>query len=481
MKKIITFTIFCFITVTTFAQTVSEYGNWFYYVGWEDKQPKPPSHFGVNKGFPPKSITDLENTVTVTPRDKTKMSGLVEALKAPYPKPKYHSLFYELTPSIPNRDDKAILDYRFGYKLNLKSIYMWVKDGTITDKKIDWSGNMQAGILTAADYGIIMANINCIPDFLLGSRNEVEGVFFEKERHLTYHSRKVGTGEYKDNDIFKDKTKDIVVSITNNYESFTRAEKVLGNNANIPSTMIGNGADEFFTFRNFSSNQIRKGNKEKETDDRFKIHTANNMVILSYNNKLPLIPLTIERFLNIAETNLAEDIEFDVSNNEATKTMYNKKHGALKKFINQLREVYKDKLQNQAILALPYQNLWGYRKDVLHREYSIWNNEIQNSEPITNDLLKKIFTQDTKNGRAYYTYDKTFYKGMVDGEIRTICLVWKDIIRSVDHSSNGKGYVLNNNRISEVSENGYTDNPDFYLSHFYKKMDWNRLKALLGK
>jgi hypothetical protein len=208
------------------------------------------------------------------------------------------------------------------------------------------------------------------------------------------------------------------------------------------------------------------------------------MVILSHNNKLPFIPLTIENFLNVADEIVDETTTYANTyfTNESAKKEQLEKQASSKAFIQLLRQTYVNRLQEHAIIDVRYAHIsdfaWGhiyYNQKTKQEE--VLNLLTDKREPIS-QMLRKFFIADTKYGKAFYTYDKDYYKNMADGEIRTICVVWKDLIRLPDHKDYGKGFQIINN---EVVKNRFSDNPDFYLHHFNNKFDWNKLKALLGK
>jgi hypothetical protein len=288
-----------------------------------------------------------------------------------------------------------------------------------------------------------------------------------------------------------------VVSITSNDETFTEAQKILGNNYGVPSLNFANDADKHFVFRKFSSTSILNGKKIDSREPRHKIHTVENMVIMSHNGKMPLMPLSIETYLNICEEISNERIEKHklIKTQNASDYQNNKKHyddmeakliaeeETNKEFVKLLRQEYKTRLQEQAIVNFAYRQVFEYRN------YSSYGKEISNkitgkTEP-TSTAIKNFFITNPKLGKAYYSYDKDFYKNMTDGEIRTMSIIWRDFIRTPDHPDFKKGNSIGQNEIKDirhlVNQNRYTDNPDFYLHYFQQKFKWRKLEEIMGK
>jgi hypothetical protein len=491
MKRISTFTILYLLVANTFAQTDSVYGNWFYL--YLKKEPK--THWSQPLPFP-QMAADYEGRVTYTLKEKEKMGKILEALKEVYPRPKLHSYFFEVKPFFNlSKWDKAKVakrDYRFGYGINFFSKFVWIDDNKVNkNKPIDWTANMDAGIRTFGSFNPVDININYIPDFLGGIAHNYEGPEIVNEKSFTY--KKVNG---KETNQARDLERGYVVSITARDETFQEAEKHLGKNYGVPSLQLGNGADKYFVYRKFSSSALNlDGNfrvygKFNSEEPRHKIHTTSNMVIMSHNGKLPLLPLSIETYLNICEKICDEQIEYFKLNKTNNPSDYekNKKHydkleadniasvEGNKLFLQKLKEEYKGRLNDHAIVNIAFNEAFGYRKYDNFGE-SIYNSKTGKLEPIAS-AVKIFFITNSKLGKAFYSYDKNFYKGMADGEIRTIAIVWNDVSRAPDHPDFGKE---NNIDKDQVNRNEYTDNPNYYLHYFQKKFDWKKLEALLGK
>jgi hypothetical protein len=481
MKSIITFC-FVIIAVSLQAQVPSEYGNWFYL--YPKKEPK--NHYVQPLPFP-QSAADPAGQIVYSAMEKKKMGKIVEALKEVYPKPKLNSYFIDLQALFNSaKMDKAKIakrDYRFGYYIGIQSRPMYALEGKLVKKDFNWEWPDDGTL----DF--VTVNVNYIPDFLGGWGFEYNGPKIMLEEDFTYiNKRRLENDKFKDTKTARGKTH--IVSITTNHQTFADGKKILGSNYGVPALEYGNEADKHFVLRNFSSTSILNGKKFDSKEDRHKLHTVQNMVIMSHNGKLPLLPLSIEQYLNIADSVCNERIENHRYNKNFYKDDYpkNKKRyddleakniaeeEGNREFIRRLRQEYQNRLQDQAIVNIAYQQVFEYRN------YASYGTQIRNKitekyEP-TASVIRNFFITDSKLGKAYYSYDKDFYKSMADGEIRTLAVIWWDVIRAPDHPDFGVGNSINKN---VVVENRYTDNPDFYLHHFDKKFDWKKLESLLGK
>jgi hypothetical protein len=470
--------IFLFVSFSAFTQDIPDKGNWFYL--YTKKEPQ--NHWSQPMPFP-QSAADYAGQLVYSAKEKSKMGAIVDALKEVYPRPKLNSYFIDLVALFNSaKMDKTkipIRDYRFGYRVAVFSRPMEAMAGKVVKKDFKWEWYDDATL----DF--VTVNVNYIPDFLGGWGFEYDGPKINLEKHFTYQEI-----NGKESNQPKDLNLGYVVSITSNDESFTEAQKSLGSNYGVPSLNFGNDADKYFVFRKFSSSSILNGKKFESKEPRHKIHTVENMVILTHNDKMPLIPLTIETYLNLCDKICAERIAshklIKVSN--ADDYNKNKKHYddleakliaeevANTEFIKSLRQEYKSRFQEQAIVNFAYQHVFEYRN------YASYGKEISNKKTNKYDpqslVVKNFFIKEPKLGKAYYSYDKDYYKNMADGEIRTMAVIWRDIIRAPDHPDFGKGNRIENN---SVNESRYTDNPDFYLHYFQDKFRWGKLEAIMGR
>lgn len=146
---------------------------------------------------------------------------------------------------------------------------------------------------------------------------------------------------------------------------------------------------------------------------------------------MPFIPVSRNEFLILLEENLNEEAEKAQTANQKSsdyatnKAYYDKmanENTAERKrkydVINLIRDVFKNKLEQPAILAEGQKDLAnaGY--------YHIFNVK----EKPTAKEVKDIFITDKKLGYALYRRDNDFYKNLKEDEIKTITLEWMDII-----------------------------------------------------
>lgn len=473
----------------TIAQTTSEYGNWFYESSTGNAvNISPKTHSGKPTVFPGTGVQGDNIKLNFTTKEKAKFQKIIEALKEVNPKPKYHSMLYWMYPQTPNGWRKltpAMItnrQFRFSYFIGLQYQYMHFDEG----KPVDQFFALKFG----REWDFLNININAIPDFLGGKagdfNNRYDGPRFEAENDFTF-KKFAGDRALPMRGDEREKYprypgNEWVVSIENQAGSFERANKELGEDLGVASFDIGNEADKHFVYRRFRSSRSISRKKE---NDKLSRHEVNNMVILSYNSQLPFKPLTIGRFIEIGndivdelianynnKTDLRADIKQEILEN----------HNNTKRFLQGLRTEYANRLNEQAIIDNQYSHVsdlaGGFIFNDNRQKTLEISNSITNKREAVSNVLSKFFVTETKRGKAFYSYDNEFYKGMADGEIRTICVIWKDYIRTTDHRDYGKGYQMEE---GNVIQNRFSDNPDHYLYHFNKKFDWKKLKALLGK
>lgn len=485
----------CFSFSNLFAQTASETGGWFYEssTGNEVKI-YPKTHSGPPTVFPGTGVRGDNHKIPFSLKEKNKVLKIVDALKEVNPKPKYHSIVYWLFPQAPGRLDQAIVtkrQYRFNYFIGLQYEYM----GFANSKLSDQFGTGRF----LREFDFLNVNINSMPNFLGGKKgdfdNQYFGSLFIPEADFSFKKyngqRSLPTGGPEREAFPRDETKDLFVSIESRDHSFVEAAKHLATSDGMPPLKFGNEADNHFVYRRFTSSRLRHSGEHRVSGksdpklDKYNYHTINNMVILSHNNKLPFKPVTIERFLNVANNILDEIDAYNrqyLNTTEAIKKEIFEKNARTRAFIQNLRETYKTRLQEPAIIDSRYSHVsdisWGHIfADNRAKQPEILNLITDKREP-ANQVASRFFVSDPKQGKAFYTYDKDFYKNMADGEIRTICVIWKDYIRTPDNPDFGKGYSIGKDG---VIQNRFSDNPDHYLYHFGKKFDWKKFAAVLGK
>ncbi|MBK7691821.1 MAG: hypothetical protein IPJ31_12135 [Bacteroidetes bacterium] len=246
---------------------------------------------------------------------------------------------------------------------------------------------------------------------------EYDGPKINLEKHFTY---KEING--KESNQPKNLNLGYVVSITSNDEAFSNAQKYLGENYGVPSLNFGNEADKHLVFRKFASTSILNGKKIESKEPRHKIHTVDNMVVLSHNGKMPLTELSIETYLNICENISDERIAYhklakvnNASDYEKNRKQYDDmeiqliaEEEANKEFITNLRQVYKSRLQEHAIVNSAYNHVFEYKNCTSYAK-EISNKKTGKFEP-TQSVINNFFINNPKLGKAYYSYDKDFYK-----------------------------------------------------------------------
>ena len=502
MKKTIIFLqLLCAFVGNIKAQIVSEYGNWFYTSSTGNAvNIFPKSHFGSPTVFPGAGVQGDNIKMNFSTKEKSKFQKIIEVLKEVNPKPKYHSMLYWVYPQTPNgfrQLTKAMIDkrqFRFSYFIGLQYQYMALEN------------NKPVANITALKFGrewdFLNININTMPDFLGGKAgdfdNRYDGPRFVPENDFAFKKyngdRSLPTGGDERENFPRYPSNDRVLSIENRYDAFEGAAKYLSEAEGFVPFEFGNEADKHFVYRRFNSSRLEHSGthqlygKVKEKDlgyDKYNRHEVNNMVILSYNNQLPFKPISIGRFLEMGDDIVDEITEkyYNETNLRADIKQENlDKLQRTKAFIQLLREKYAGRLQEHAIIDARYSHVsdfsWGHILNNNRNKTEEILNRISGKREAVSQVLGNFFTTDTKMGKAFYIYDKDFYKNMADGEIRTICVIWKDYIRVPDHKDFGKGFQIEND---EVLQNRFSDNPDHYLYHFNKKFDWKKLEALLGK
>jgi hypothetical protein len=483
--------LFLLVSGNLFAQT-GESGNWFFHNG---DLLFPKSHSAQSPILPVASLRSDSHKITFSPKEKAKIVKLVEALKEVNPKPKYHSMLYWLFPNTPPSLNQAVIDkrqYRFNYFIGLRYEFMGLVNGKLSDQ-------FRTGRFLR-EWDFLNVNVNSMPSFLGGKMgdfdNAYEGSLFIAEEDFSfkkYDGERIlpVNGSEERAKFPRDEIKDLFVSIESRDHSFAEAAKHFGSGFGMPSLKFGNDADNYFVYRRFTSSRLSHSGlhkvyrKVEPKFDKYNYHTVNNMVILSYNNKLPFKPVTIERFLNVADKILDEaDAYYKQYSNtpEEIKKENLEKHARTRAFIQNLRGIYKNRLQEPAIIDSRYSHVsdfsWGHiYANNRAKQPEILNLITDKPEP-ANQVASRFFVSDPKQGKAFYTYDRDYYKNMADGEIRTICVIWKDYIRTPDNPDYGKSYSIGKDG---VIRNRFTDNPDHYLYHFGRKFDWKKFEAILGK
>lgn len=484
MKKLF-FISFLVLNNTLNAQTISDYGQW-HYVG---NVIEGPTHFEKPKTFPPATNIEGQVTVTYSAKEKEKMIKILETFKEVYPKPKYHSYVSRLW-NWANTTDKAKVakrEYRFGYQLELQPEKMWVEGGKLANKKMMFV-NMDATTRNS-DGNLISILVNYIPPSQFGMYSDCPKP--QLEISLSYKNEP-GKNYYENAKLRRDTVKGVIFSITNTDYTFDEAEKLVGKNMGVPTAKFNTDADKYFVWRRFTSSAMYSGSRPTvRKDDKNKEHRIYNTVILSHNNQMPYIPITIgeliENAYQINEENhiqlrrqnwdyTEKDLDEMRERNEKQRTNMKSEYNLGKTFLDEVKEYYSDKLEQHAIVDIAFNETFS--KILVYDNYAIYDYAKEKSVAINKELIGKIFLSDPKQGKAYYRFDRNFYRNISDGEIRTITLSWIENVRMPTHPNYQKGNSLLNDQVKNMN---FGDNPEFFWHHFYQKFDWKKLESVLGK
>ncbi len=392
------------IATTINAQTITDtrtIGSWLYTEGTMGKF----DHFKPNLKFPPATIKGKiskdnwgDKKVKISPSIQNKMQAILQVFKDAYPKPYKESVCYGVNyvpanaTNIPLTYNLHIGDYGFQYD----------KLGKVKPiNPASQFGNIYEG------YGNVY--VNYVPDAY--RLTDLSGTFNVAEK-LSYY------GGFNGNKL-KPKGEVIMLAPQNNFASEIKSWK----HTNAPSEKFGNEADNYFSIRRLTGYVNKSENKVS--------YKVANYVVVSNNNQLPFIPVSRNEFLILLEENLNEEAEKAQTANQKSsdyatnKAYYDKmanENTAERKrkydVINLIRDVFKNKLEQPAILAEGQKDLAnaGY--------YHIFNVK----EKPTAKEVKDIFITDKKLGYALYRRDNDFYKNLKEDEIKTITLEWMDII-----------------------------------------------------
>ncbi len=241
--------------------------------------------------------------------------------------------------------------------------------------------------------------------------------------------------------------------------NFSEVNQSRSKTAAIKSEKFGNVIDNYFVFR--------------ELNDGYARPSANYMdicketVVLTYNGKFPYKALTRNQFFKLLEMYVLHEIK--------------KYNSFISDYENRKPEYYEQNITSfkKSIAALEIKQvalikLWNYFKDELEKP-AIVSNYYKNYSLILSDVLenfdkaKNCFIDDEKKGYTYAILDKTFFKSNKPEDWQIITAVWYTWKFAGSHPDNNikedkKPYITY----------GVTDAME-------KKMDWNKLAALLMK
>jgi hypothetical protein len=436
MKKISIFLsiAFCLSTVVgnLFAQITTdprgEYGTWMYSVPNAKLE-----HFIPGSKFPPATIegpksigvNDTKN-VKLTPAMQYKMQSILQVYKGAYPKPYNETAIFSLR-YIPAH----INDMPFAYKMILgKNDFKYNPQGKIISGDVSkWTGYAAEG------YGIVKVN-----SLSTGTEsNFFIGELFKIVEPFSYNAKKTENGK------FIERPKGII------YADAPQIISTVASKKSAPPTLFNNIVDNYY----------HKIKIEERENNGVLTYQISNYVLLTYNNKLPFIALTINDYLNA----LDEYYEDYFQDRLETERKYNSKNTSYaedvkrinagfleyKAIAGELREINKNRLSNLAMV----------------KEVNIFPTRKRDGK------LENIFIDDSKNGIKFYRMDKNYYNGAKQDDIRTISVEWKEQIEVPlnenfpdENAKDKKGNLLTDVR--------------FHSAMRYK-FDWAKLVSLLSK
>jgi hypothetical protein len=432
MKKII---LLCTLTAfvgNLFAQVPSdprgEYGTWSYATTNYKFE-----HFHPGVKFPPAIMegpisknNESNRNVKISPAIQTKMQSILQVYKEAFPKPYHESPVFSLW-CLPEYS----ADIPLAYKMTLgKNVFAYSPQGkVISGQASKWTG------YAAQDYGIVKVNAlstGTASNFFIGE-------LFKIVEPFSYNAKKTENGK------FVERPKGII---------YADAPQIISNAASrktAPPILSNNIVDNYY----------HKIKIEERENNGVLSYQISNYVLLTYNNKLPFMALSINDYLNA----LDEYYEDYFQNRLETERKYNSKNtgyaedvkrinaGFLeyKGIAGELRETNKSRLSNLAIV----------------KEVNVFPTRKRDGK------LENIFIDDSKNGIKFYRMDKNYYNGAKQDDIRTISVEWKELIEV----SRNENFPDENAR--DKKGNLLTD-IRFHSAMRYK-FDWAKLTSLLSK
>jgi hypothetical protein len=436
MKKIFLFfsITFCLIAVVSnlFAQVPSdprgEYGLWSYATTNYKFE-----HFQQGVKFPPDIIegyisknNESSRNVKLSQAVQVKMQGILQVYKGAFPKPYHESPIFSLwcLPEHPN-------DIPLAYKITLgKNNFQYTPQGkVISGQASKWTG------YAAQDYGIVKVNA-----LSTGTEsNFFIGELFKIVEPFSYYAKKTENGK------FVERPKGLIY-------------------ADVPQ-IISNAASKKtappIPFNNIVDNYYHKIKIEERENNGVLSYQISNYVLLTYNNKLPFMALTINDYLNALEEyyedyfqdRLEIERKYNSKNTSYAEDVKRINAGFLeyKAIARELREINKNQLSNLAMV----------------KEVNIFPTRKRDGK------LENIFIDDSKNGIKFYRIDKKYYTGAKQDEIRTLSIEWKEQIEVPlnekfpdENARDKKGNLLTDVR---------------FQSAMRYKFDWIKLASLLSK
>jgi hypothetical protein len=403
----------CAITGALYAQKIitdtREFGSWVY----ADSGFRGASHFDTTKSNIPKTLVPW----TQSPLTFQNMQTILSVFKDACPKPQYLSHTF----GVATRESLIPTTKRFTYDLHIgEGYFIYDKAGKVKP--------MSSGEQFADMYeGVSNISVNVFPE-PTGS----DGISRKGIKSAFAYANKL---TYKDTQLTPRSTGPVyLIPPQNNFAKEARDWK-----ENIPDTMrLSNLPAEYFRLQQIriQNNPVMSGGSIEKTN-----YGITNLIFLSKNNKLPFVPLTRERFLGLLDTMKDEEIAFQKKSVMASSD-YQKKKDYYDKMLNEIikpleaekqavqtaRDFFKDSLQSPAII---HQDHIGIVEGYLW----LYTSKADKSQ---RQNITEIFEKDANLGTSLVQFQKGFYDGLKDGEVRSLIIEWGENYRPAQNKDHGK-------------------------------------------
>jgi hypothetical protein len=446
MKKYIFLAgMFCTVTGVLYAQSAlkdtRKFGSWIH----TDGKLSTFSHFVPSPTIPGTIQDKVDGPWTPTPATRQKMQAILNLFIAACPRPRYLSHTYGVRGTLPFSEVMK----NHSYHLHIgEAHFLYDKAGMVEPIK---SGKQVANMYD----GVIDIYVNHVPrrEGAYGiSRGQMNSAF--KYAHSLSFPKNSN----------KSRSNGLVYQIPPQ-NNFVEASE-LPNETSFDVLKLHKIPEGILKLQHL---KIWNRYQEKET-----IYALENFVFISKNNKLPFVALTRKDFLNLLEISKDEEMESFRKNivlssdYKEQKTHYDKLEAKFiqeyqedKQALQQIREYWKDSLQEPAIIhqehvALIKGTVWGYRNSQPARERK---------------KIAEIFVSDSNKGTSLVQYQKNFYEGIKDGEVRSIILQWEENYRPERNENHGK-------LKPEPEPTKNTDTPGHLRYAMRHTFDWSNLAGL---
>ncbi len=470
MKKIIILLILTAFIAITNAQTITdtrEIGSWVF--DNSKGRLEQYDHFALKEKykFPPATINgwtsmtvSAKKTIKRSPAVQSSMQAIMQLLKTAYPKPYKESITYEVD-NIPAHNGGKPL----AYKITLHEEQFQYKNGKIIP--------INADIASVSNHFYGTIYVNYIPESIdIRYTSNNSSINIQNKLSYLSNTQTTNTKERPNGQVYalgpQNNFVEAMGYIKRNLEDYKMP------NPNPPNVKFNNDADKYFVTRRLTANV------SKET--KAVSYGISNFVVLSLNNQLPFAPVSRKEFLSLLEDNLNEEagkqkeyFEKYVKNTEDYKRNQksidknnddNAKDRKRKyEVINLIKEQYKTELEQPAILGPAHYQL----ADVGF--YYLFN--VKNIP--TAKEIKDVFITDKNAGYSLFRFDKNFYNGLKEEDIKTIAFEWEERLQEIPVTDN-------------FPDANYTDKKTGKLLadiKFHRALDykfnWAKLATLLTK